>query len=114
MTEASDQVSNATLSPTTVLRGTIARASPVSREQRSDALRVALEDAATRSVASMLALRLAVEAFTADLRDAGLTPEAVLIALKKVVRSRTEWPGILIRDQMTTWCIEEFFAGQKA
>ena len=86
----------------------------MSREDRSDALRVALQDAATRSVESMLALRLAVEAFTADLRDAGMTPEAVLIALKKVVKSRAEWPCILIRDQITIWCIEEFFAGQKA
>lgn len=86
----------------------------MSREDRSDVLRIAIEEAAARSAESMLALRVAVEGFTADLRDSGMTPEAVLIALKKIVRGRTDVPGILMRDQISTWCINEFFAVQKA
>jgi hypothetical protein len=115
MTEASDTVTKAMPSQATVLNhGTATRPSLTSREDRSDALRVAIEEAVARSAESMLALRLAVEGFTADLRDRGMTPEAVLIALKKIVRGRTDLPGILMREQISTWCINEFFAVQKA
>ena len=58
----------------------------------------------------MLTLRIAVTAFTADLRDRGMLPEAVLIALKKIVMERTDAAGVLMRDQICTWCIKEFFA----
>jgi hypothetical protein len=115
MTEASDQATKAMPSRATMLNpGTATRPSLMSREDRNDALRVAIEQAAARSAESMLALRLAVEGFTADLRDAGMTPEAVLIALKKIARGRIDLPGILMRDQISTWCINEYFAVQKA
>jgi hypothetical protein len=115
MAEAGDQIISPMESSSAVVdRGTIVSGSAISREVLSDALRSALEDAAVRSVESMLALKIAVELFTADLRDAGMMPEAVIIALKKIMRSRTDGAGILMREQITTWCIEEFYANQKA
>lgn len=88
------------------------RAGTKTRAERSNALRVAVDEAATRSSESMLALRVAVVGFTSDLRDTGMTPEAVLIALKKVVRQRTDFAGIMMREKISTWCIEEFFREQ--
>ncbi len=85
------------------------RAGAKTRAERSNALRVAVEEAATRSAESMLALRIAVVGFTTDLRDTGMTPEAVLIALKKVVRQRTDFAGIMMREKISSWCIEEYF-----
>ncbi|MFL5638228.1 MAG: hypothetical protein ACJ78M_02555 [Gemmatimonadaceae bacterium] len=115
MAEARDQLINSMDSLIGVAgRDAEFRASAISRERLSDALRIALEEAAMRSAESMLALRIAVELFTADLRDAGMTPEGVLVALKKIVRSRTDSTCILMRDQISTWCIEEFFANKKA
>ncbi|MEO8580627.1 MAG: hypothetical protein ABI469_10300 [Gemmatimonadales bacterium] len=85
------------------------RAGTKTRAEHSNALRVAVDEAATRSAESMLALRIAVVAFTTDLRDTGMTPEAVLISLKKVVRQRTDFAGIMMREKISSWCIEEFF-----
>ncbi|MFL5498527.1 MAG: hypothetical protein ACJ799_04150 [Gemmatimonadaceae bacterium] len=115
MAEAGDQIINQMETSSAVVdRGTMVSGSTISRELLGDALRVALEDAAARSVESMLALKIAVELFTADLRDGGMMPEAVIIALKKILRSRTDGAGILMREQVTTWCIEEFYANTKA
>ena len=66
----------------------------------------------------MSALRLAVARFTASLRDDGATPEAVLIALKSVINSRTfpvthdyaiPYTGDDLRQKISTWSIHEFF-----
>ncbi len=88
-----------------------------------DRLRVAVEDAASRDADSMRALHNAVAEFTATLRDAGTTPEAVLIRLKSVINDRSfveitphasDWSGHHLRERMSTWCIEEFFREKTA
>jgi hypothetical protein len=80
-------------------------------------LLLAVEKAASRDAESMEALRLAVCSFTAALRDAGTTPERVLIILKTVIHKRSllviaphasDWTGQL-REKISTWCIEEYF-----
>ncbi len=115
MAEAGDQFKRASNSPNGIpLTGfgdlaPAARASTKTRAERSSALRVAVDEAATRSAESMLPLRIAVVGFTSDLRDIGMAPEAVLIALKKVVRQRTDFAGIMMREKISTWCIKEFF-----
>lgn len=116
MAEAGDQFKRASNSPNGIPLtgfgdlGATSRAGMTTRAERSNALRVAVDEAATRSAESMLALRIAVVGFTSDLRDTGMTPEAVLIALKKVVRQRTDFAGIMMREKISTWCIEEFFS----
>ena len=86
-------------------------------------LYVAVEKAATRSANSMEDLRRAVELFTIALREEGAKPEVVLIALKSVINSRT-FPAVVpsvaeinghgLRQQISTWSIEEFFREKKA
>jgi hypothetical protein len=81
-------------------------------------LLIAVEKAASKDAESMEALRLAVCSFTGALRDAGTTPEGVLIILKTVIHKRgllviaphaSDWTGQL-REKITTWCIEEYFS----
>ena len=80
-------------------------------------LQSAVERAAQRSVDSMIALRIAVEHYTAALRNDGLKAEDVLISLKSVINSRTfsvtrvyagEYDDDL-RQQISTWSIKEFY-----
>jgi hypothetical protein len=86
-------------------------------------LRIAVEEAASRSAESMHALRHAVCNFTLALRDEGTTPERVLIALKTIVNNRallviaphtSDWRGDHLRETISTWCIEEFFKEKTA
>lgn len=85
-------------------------------------LHSAVERAAERSTESMNHLRQAVAQFTAALRLEGATPEAVLIALKSVVNSRT-FPSALhtpesnhddLRQLISAWSIQEFFRETQA
>jgi hypothetical protein len=74
--------------------------------------------ARTRSAGSVRELRIALELFTVTFRDTGTTPEAVLILLKMVIEQRST-PGRtlrseielspIIREQMSTWCIQDYF-----
>lgn len=52
-------------------------------------LLIAVEKVASKDAESMEALRLAVCSFTGALRDAGTTPERVLIILKTVIHKRS-------------------------
>jgi len=88
-----------------------------------DRLRVAVEDAASRDAVSIEALRVAVRSFTVALRDAGTTPERVLIILKTVINNRSlpviaphasDWKGDQLREKISTWCIEEYFREKTA
>ena len=80
-------------------------------------LRMAVEQAASKSAESMETLRLAVCAFTLALRDEGVTPEAVLIRLKVAIHTETltplwstsTWSGQHLHDTITTWCIKDYF-----
>ena len=83
----------------------------------SERLRMAVEVAAAGNADSMEGLRLAVSEFTVALKNAGTTPEAVLITLKTVIRNRSilgiaphasDWRGQL-REKVSTWCIDEYF-----
>jgi len=85
------------------------RDSPPWLKDRHSVLRDAIDEATMNSDNSMLMLRMAVECFTADLRDSGMTPETALLALKAVVRERSDITGVLMRDQISLWCIVEFF-----
>lgn len=106
-----------------VRRAAIAFKLPVPPTRECEELCVEVERAATASARSMNALRTAVERFTTALRHEGATPEEVLIVLKRVVNSRTfpssagsyngEFGGEHIRQQISTWSIEEFFKEQE-
>ena len=81
-------------------------------------LHTAVERAAERSAASLHALRLAVEEYTAALRDEGIKAEAVLISLKSVINSKTfravrpyagESRDEDLRQLISTWSIKEFY-----
>ena len=86
-------------------------------------LHMAVERAANRSAVSIDALRLAVRRFTIALRDDGAPPEAILIALKTVINTRTfevmptiagDWGVDDLRHLVSTWSIEEFFSERQA
>ena len=66
----------------------------------------------------MNALRIAVCEFTFAHRGQGLTPEGVLIALKKLIEDRatpqianhgSDWNGDRLRESVSTWCIKAYF-----
>lgn len=88
-----------------------------------DRLRIAMQHAAARDAESMEALRLSVCAFTAALKEEGTMPEAVLIALKSVIngglippadRNHPDWSGYILRETMSTWCIDRYFSEDPA
>lgn len=90
---------------------------PVPPDDLCEALQQAVQKAAARSAESMLALQRAVREFTAALRSDGATPEAVLIALKAVINSRTfpvassadNHDAEELRQRISSWSIQEFF-----
>ena len=86
-------------------------------------LRLAVEKAASRSADSMELLRIAVCDFTIALRNEGTTPEGVLIGLKSVIHEMSfphigshasDSRGRPLREQITTWCIKEYFKEKTA
>lgn len=86
-------------------------------------LRNAVQFAASRDAEVMKALRLAVCEFTFAHRSDGLTPESVLIALKKLIDDRTmpritphesDWNGERLREKISTWCIRAYFNAEGA
>ncbi len=86
-------------------------------------VRNALLNASFADDVSMQELRMAVCEFTAELREDGITPEAILVSLKSVVSNRTvppllsptsEWSDLRMRDQISTWSIDEFFRSASA
>lgn len=93
---------------------------PLPASEVCEALYIAVEQAATVSARSMRELRNAVERFTNALRDDGASPEEVLIALKAVVNCRTfvvadpRGDANDLREQISTWSIEEFFRDRKS
>ncbi|HYU51548.1 MAG TPA: hypothetical protein VEK37_01330 [Gemmatimonadaceae bacterium] len=92
---------------------------PVPPEALCEELHLAVERAAAKSVDSMNALRLAVRRFTIALRADGASPEAVLIAIKSVIHTRTFlleplWSREEIGQQISTWSVREFFSEKQA
>jgi hypothetical protein len=61
---------------------------------------------------------MAICAFTVARRNEGGTPEAVLVALKRVIDAETFEPvwslstlnGDHIREKISTWCIQDYFS----
>lgn len=90
------------------------RLGAASPEERLMILRRAVDEAGLSDVDSMLRLRMAVECFTAGLRDTGENPETVLISVKTIVRQRRDLASLMMRDQISEWCIEEFFENEKS
>jgi hypothetical protein len=94
----------------------------VTEAEACELLRRAVVHAATRSAGSIKELRVALEMFTVTFRDNGTTPEAVLIRLKRVIEERSI-PSLTIRpidqlspiilEQMSTWCIQDYFRQEK-
>jgi hypothetical protein len=78
-------------------------------KDRRSVLRNAIDEASKNSDTSMLMLRMAVECFAADMRDSGMAPETALLGLKDIVRDRRDIAGVLMREQISNWCIVEFF-----
>lgn len=83
----------------------------------SERLRLGVQAAAAGNADAMEALRAAVQEFTVALKNAGTSPEAVLITLKTVIQNRSLLgitPHALdrkgqLREQVSTWCIDEYF-----
>ena len=99
------------------------RRAPLPSLELCDRLRSAVKVAAARDAESVEALHLTVCEFTTALRDLGTPPEGVLIALKSLVgmgtlpplaRNHPDWAGYLLREKMSTWCIQEYFKQDKA
>jgi hypothetical protein len=91
---------------------------PVPPTPVCEELYAAVERAAERSAESMNDLRHAVAQFTVALKLEGATPEAVLIALKSVINTRTfplprqytaDTTDADLRQQISSWSIQEFF-----
>jgi hypothetical protein len=87
-----------------------------------DRVREAVVNAAARDAESMELLRASVGHFTTEMRGAGATPEAVLISLKALVNAGVgpvishtldDWSGYILRDKMSTWCIDEYFSDER-
>jgi hypothetical protein len=90
----------------------------IARSELAKRLHAAIEEAASRDAIAMKALRIAVCEFTLALRDAGTTPEAVLITLKSVISSKSlpqftphssDRNGEQLRQSISTWCIKAYF-----
>ena len=95
----------------------------IAPDELCDELHIAVENAAMRSAGSINALRRAVKRFTVALRDDGAKPEAVLIAIKAVINSRTfhvveyptkDWSPDELQQQISTWSIQDFFSERQA
>jgi len=98
-------------------RSALALLVTIPEAELSERLRIAVKVAAAGNADSMEGLRLAVSEFTVALKNAGTTPEAVLITLKTVIHNRSvlgtaphasDWRGQL-REKVSTWCIDEYF-----
>jgi hypothetical protein len=97
---------------------TAAMAIDIAQAELADKLRAKVIAAASNSAESMAALRVAVCAFTVAGREEGLRPEAVLIGLKAIIHRETfesvwytsTWSGTNLRQQISTWCIEDYFS----
>jgi hypothetical protein len=103
-------------------RSTLASHLSIRPADLSQSLLVAVERAASKDADSMVALRLVVRSFTDTLKDAGTTPERVLIILKALIHKRSplvstphasDWTGQL-REKISTWCIEDYFREKTA
>ncbi len=104
-------------------RARVALQLAIPQPELCERLRVAVEETASRDAESIEALRLAVHSFTVALRDAGTTPERVLIILKTAIHKRSllsiaphasDWKGDQLREKISTWCIEEYFREKTA
>jgi hypothetical protein len=93
---------------------------PSSTREVPDALRRALVSAAERRDYSSAELHAEVCGYVRDLRESGLPPETVVIALKHAVRDSTLGlsPGRAERrhssellERVVRWCIEEYYGG---
>jgi hypothetical protein len=90
----------------------------IAQADLSNRLRLAVVAAAVNSAGSMAELRIAICAFTVARRGEGSSPEAVLIALKRVINVETfepvwllsTWNGDQLRQKITTWCIQDYFS----
>ena len=90
----------------------------IAQADLSNRLRLAVVAAAVNSAGSMAELRIAICAFTVARRGEGNSPEAVLIALKRVINVETfepvwllsTWNGDQLRQKITTWCIQDYFS----
>lgn len=90
----------------------------ITESEACELLRAAVVHAASRSAGSIKELRIALEQFTVTFRRSGTSPEAVLIRLKKVIDHKS-LPALamlpatelspIIREQMSTWCIQDYF-----
>ena len=95
---------------------------PLPPDTLCEDLHMAVEKAAARSAESMAALQVAVQRFTAALRDEGVKPEETLIALKSVINAKSfpmissigfEFNSEQLRQQISTWSIEEYYRQTK-
>ena len=102
---------------------TLAVRHAIAQADAAQGLRGAVERAASRHALAMTALRLAVCEFTFAHRTEGLTPERVLIALKKLIDNRamppiapheSDWNGDRLRECISTWCIKAYFDSEGA
>lgn len=95
----------------------------ISQADASRRVRSALEVAASRNAIAIDALRIAVCEFTFTLRREGITPEAVLVTLKNLIDDQalprvpsheSDRNGDLLREHISTWCINAYFDSEGA
>ena len=88
------------------------------RIQSASELEYAIARAASQDARSIKALNESVRRVTRELKQDGLTPEAVLIAVKTIIRSAgpltssadtLAWSNEQLRQRISTWCIKEYF-----
>lgn len=114
------------LKGTTVVANAIPLFSPeanndIARAARSEKVRSELARVALKNRGSMYALRHAVSSFTAELRDEGMSLEAVLILFKEAINQISLAPlldtsthgGSTLGGILTTWCTEDYFAHER-
>ena len=115
--EISDQAKNACAE---LRQAAIAVRQPMPPEPLCEELLEAVRSAATQSAESMKMLHAAVCRFTLALKNDGVKPEAILIALKTIINTQV-FPVIVspsrdkhadrLRELISTWCIEAMFSG---
>ena len=96
----------------------IAQNHPMPPEPLCEELLDTVTRAAAQSAESMKNLRAAVARFTLALKDDGVSPEAILVALKSIINSQA-FPMVVspsregstdhLRELISTWCIEDMF-----
>src|SRR5215471_13962165 len=69
------------------------------------------EDDPLPGAAEISALRHCVDAAVDELKDAGMLPERVVIAVKQLaLDSGIQWTNVRLFDRLIDWCLEQYYS----